>query len=196
MSKAGKHFAVLLLLMAGTAVLASYVSSRKQGSVQEGANSPVLAAVTASQESSTPAAKDSDEAIPLPVEQHTAAPVAVPAPQSPARIEPAPRPRTKTLRMLVTAYCPCPKCCGSWSDGKTASGKSIWANGSKFVASDTRLLPFGRMVSIPGYHGGQAVPVLDRGGKIKGHRLDVFFPSHQQARQWGARWLNVTVLLD
>mgnify|MGYP001323101507 FL=1 len=196
MSKAGKYFAVLLLLMAGAAVLASYVSSLKQGSAGEGTNSPVLAAVTASQEFSTPAAKDSDEAIPLPVEQQTAVSVAVPAPQSPARIEPAPRRRTVTLRMLVTAYCPCPKCCGSWSDGKTASGKSIWANGSKFVAADTRLLPFGRMVSIPGYHGGQAVPVWDRGAKIKGHRLDVFFPSHQQARKWGARWLDVTVILD
>ncbi|HAU38908.1 MAG TPA: hypothetical protein DCX07_14485 [Phycisphaerales bacterium] len=196
MTKAGKYFAVLLLLMAGAAVLASYVSSLKQDSAQEGANSPVLAAVTIPQESSTPAAKVGGEAIPLFVEPQTAVPVAGPAPQSPARIEPAPRPRTVTMRMLVTAYCPCPKCCGAWSDGKTASGKSIWANGSKFVAADTRLLPFGRRVSIPGYNGGQAAPVLDRGAKIKGHRLDVFFPSHQQARKWGARWLDVTVILD
>jgi hypothetical protein len=35
--------------------------------------------------------------------------------------------------------------------------------------------------------------VLDRGGAIKGHRLDVLFPTHEQARAWGVRKLRVTV---
>jgi 3D (Asp-Asp-Asp) domain-containing protein len=104
-----------------------------------------------------------------------------------------PKPKTRTLRMLVTAYCPCSKCCGSHSDGITACGKSIYANRSRFVAADTRLLPFGKKLSIPGYYSGVPVPVYDRGGKIKGRRLDVFFHSHWRARKWGARWLNVTV---
>ncbi len=55
------------------------------------------------------------------------------------------------------------------------------------------LLAFGTKLSIPGYNQGAPVPVLDRGGRIKGHRLDVFFLSHSQARKWGARRLNVTV---
>jgi 3D (Asp-Asp-Asp) domain-containing protein len=98
--------------------------------------------------------------------------------------------------MLVTAYCPCEKCCRGSSDGITACGKSIYTNQSRFVAADARLLGFGTRLSIPGYHGGAPVSVLDRGGKIKGHRIDVFFPSHQQAQKWGARWLDVTVYLD
>jgi 3D (Asp-Asp-Asp) domain-containing protein len=105
------------------------------------------------------------------------------------------RPARK-LQMVVTAYCPCRKCCGRHSDGKTASGRSIYANGSRFVAADTRLLPFGTRLSVPGYHAGAPVPVLDRGGRIKGNRLDVFFLSHERARKWGVRRLEVTVWAD
>jgi 3D (Asp-Asp-Asp) domain-containing protein len=127
--------------------------------------------------------------------------LAGPIPLPPAAMKPvvnvtakAPRQATRTIKMLVTAYCPCRKCCGKFSDNVTASGKSIYTNRSMFVAADTRLLKFGTMLSIPGYRGGQAVPVLDRGGKIRGYRLDVFYLSHSQARKWGRRYLNVRVI--
>lgn len=100
------------------------------------------------------------------------------------------------MRMLVTAYCPCEKCCGGYSDGVTASGKSIYAHQSRFVAADTRVLGFGTRLSVPGYYGGAPVSVLDRGAKIKGRRLDLFFLSHERATRWGARWMDVTVYLD
>lgn len=35
--------------------------------------------------------------------------------------------------------------------------------------------------------------VQDTGGDIKGNRLDVWFESVEEARQWGRRHLNVTV---
>ena len=107
-----------------------------------------------------------------------------------------PQRRYVVYRMLVTAYCPCRRCCGRFSDGKTASGKSIYTNDCQFVAADTGVVPFGTELSIPGYADGQPVPVEDRGGAIKGHRLDVFFLSHHQARQWGSQWLDVKVYLD
>ena len=101
--------------------------------------------------------------------------------------------RTRAVHMKVTAYCPCPICCGAYSDGITASGKSINTNGSRFVAADTRILSFGTRLGIPGYNNGQPVPVLDRGGAIKGNRLDVFFISHKQAIKWGVKHLDVKV---
>lgn len=64
-----------------------------------------------------------------------------------------------------------------------------------FVAADTRIIPMQMMVSIPGYHGGVPVPVLDRGRLIKGNRLDVFFLSHETARKWGNRKIDVTVYI-
>ena len=131
---------------------------------------------------------------PVPAPAPAPAPVVAPAPAKHVpRPKPVARPKTRTIRMLVTAYCPCEKCCSGHSDGITACGKSVYANRSRFVAADTRLLRFGTKVSIPGYYGGSPVPVYDRGGRIKGRRLDVFFLSHWRAKKWGARWLNVTV---
>ena len=98
-----------------------------------------------------------------------------------------------TMRMLVTAYSPDERSCGKWADGITASGDSVYTNNMQLVAADTRLLPFGTLVSVPGYAGGAPVPVLDRGGKIKGHRLDVLYPTHERALKWGRRALTVTI---
>lgn len=97
----------------------------------------------------------------------------------------------QTVRMRVTAYCPCPKCCGSYSDGLTASGHKI-GHGDRFVAAD-RIYPFGTEMIIPGYKSGRPVKVLDRGGAIRGNRIDVFFDSHQQALEWGVRYLDVKI---
>ncbi|MHB1155553.1 MAG: 3D domain-containing protein [Phycisphaerales bacterium] len=99
----------------------------------------------------------------------------------------------RTMRMLVTAYCPGPCCCGEFADGITASGKSVFTNAGRLVAADTRVLPFHSLLTIPGYDHANVVPVLDRGGKIKGRRLDVLFPTHAQAKQWGVKWVDVTV---
>jgi 3D (Asp-Asp-Asp) domain-containing protein len=98
------------------------------------------------------------------------------------------------VTMEVTAYCPCKKCCGPRAAGITASGKTVDYDDGKFVAADTKVLPFGTRVSIPGYHGGSPVEVIDRGGAIKGNKLDVFFESHEAALRWGRRKLAVTIL--
>ena len=96
-----------------------------------------------------------------------------------------------TVPMRVTAYCPCSKCCGEYADGITASGHKIQP-GDTFVAADKRH-SFGTEMVVPGYSEGRAVKVLDRGGAIKGNRLDVFFHSHQQALEWGVQYLEVQV---
>ena len=101
--------------------------------------------------------------------------------------------KLRTIRMEVTAYCPCTKCCGENAQGVTASGHDVSYNNSRFVAADTDHLPFGTRLVIPGYAGG-AVEVIDRGGAIKGNKLDVFYPTHEEALEWGRQWVDVTVL--
>ena len=94
---------------------------------------------------------------------------------------------SKTYR--VTAYCPCEKCCGKWANvypRRTASGHII-KDGDRFAAADKNI-PFGTILDIPGYG---IVRVEDRGGAIKGNRLDVFFPTHQAALNWGMKNLTV-----
>jgi 3D (Asp-Asp-Asp) domain-containing protein len=108
---------------------------------------------------------------------------------------PIARPAVRSPRvvwMLVTAYCPCPKCCGRNAAGVTASGRPITAANGHFVAAPAEFA-FGSKLTVPGYNKGRPVPVLDRGGAIKGTRLDVFFPTHDEARQWGRRWVAVTI---
>lgn len=97
----------------------------------------------------------------------------------------------QTVQMRVTAYCSCPKCCGKYSEGKTACGHKI-RPGDAFVAAD-RKYPFGTEMVIAGYQNGQPVKVLDRGGVIRGNRLDVYFQSHEEALEWGVKYLDVKV---
>ncbi len=99
----------------------------------------------------------------------------------------------RTIWMTTTAYSPDHRSCGKWADGKTASMKSVWTNGMELVAADRRVLDFGTLLSIPGYAEDRAVPVLDVGGAIKGSRLDLLYPTHAIARQWGVQKLPVTV---
>jgi 3D (Asp-Asp-Asp) domain-containing protein len=104
----------------------------------------------------------------------------------------------KTVKMKVTAYCPCEVCCEQWakipvSSGKrkTASGHTIHV-GDNFVAAP-RIYPFGTEMVIEGYAGGKAVKVEDVGGAIKGNKLDIYFDSHKTALIWGVRYVDVKV---
>jgi len=99
----------------------------------------------------------------------------------------------RVIYMTVTGYSPDARSCGEFADGKTATMKSVWTNGMKLVAADPKVLPYWSMVSIPGYANTEIVPVLDCGGAIKGNRLDLLYPTHRLARQWGVRQVPVTV---
>ena len=117
---------------------------------------------------------------------------------APVKLDPAPAQRSirgpRVVMMEVTAYCPCKKCCGPKARGITASGKRVNHNGGLFVAADKSLFDFHTQLKVPGYASGRAVPVLDRGGAIKGNKLDVFFPSHAEALRWGRQMIAVTVV--
>jgi 3D (Asp-Asp-Asp) domain-containing protein len=93
--------------------------------------------------------------------------------------------------MRVTAYCPCPKCCGKYAKGITACGYKIH-RGDALVAADKKY-SFGTEVIIPGYNNNRPVKVLDRGGAIYGNRLDVLFDSHEKALKWGVKDIEVRV---
>ncbi len=86
-------------------------------------------------------------------------------------------------KFLCTAYCPCVKCCGK-SDGITASGKKATPNHT--IATD-RNFAFGTQLII----GNQIYTVEDRGGNIKGNRIDVYFNTHQEALNWGKKTLDI-----
>lgn len=99
----------------------------------------------------------------------------------------------RTMTMRVTAYSPDARSCGTSADGLTATLHSVDTNNSELVAADPKVLPYGSLLTVPGYAGGRIVPVLDCGGKIKGNKLDLLYTTHDRARKWGAKLLTVVV---
>ncbi len=59
------------------------------------------------------------------------------------------------------------------------------------IAVDPRVIPLGTKLYVEGYGEGKA---LDTGGSIKGHRIDVFFNSREEAIKWGRRSVQVKII--
>lgn len=84
------------------------------------------------------------------------------------------------------AYCPCPKCCGQWSGGLTASG-TVPEEG-RTAAADWDVLPAGTELYIEGV--GWRV-VEDTGAGIDGQALDIYMASHEAALRFGVQEMEV-----
>jgi RHS repeat-associated protein len=105
--------------------------------------------------------------------------------------------RIRTVIADVTAYCSCNKCCGPNATGTTASGTPAHSGVAATKPVSEGGLPFGTPLVIPGY--GRAI-VEDRGSGphnlLPGCNIwiDVWFPSHDEARQWGRQKVEVTIV--
>ena len=104
----------------------------------------------------------------------------------------------RILTVTATAYCPCPFCCGIWSEQhpsrigtgyvqKTSSGTIPTAG--RTIAVDPSVIPMGSEVWIKDHK----YIAEDTGNHIKGNRIDIFFDSHQEALNWGMRNVEVRV---
>ena len=82
---------------------------------------------------------------------------------------------------LATAYC---------LKGRTASGMRTRQG---IVAADPRVLRLGTRIHV---HGMGDYVVADTGKKIKGHRLDLWYPTSRQARNFGKQRVLVTIIKD
>lgn len=192
---------MMLWICALTIVVTSAIFTKERGSLPALAQiqSPApntqidTPEITPAAAYSTPANTVDEEAIALAMELTA----------EPAEIEPqdtsirwfdgrAVRP-VRTIYMTVTGYSPDARSCGKYADNKTAIMYSVWTNGMNLVAADPRVLPYRSLISVPGYAGSEIVPIMDCGGAIKGSRLDLLYPTHEMALQWGIRQLPVTV---
>ena len=92
----------------------------------------------------------------------------------------------RTLRVRVTAYCPCKVCCGSHAHGKTKIGRDARLPG---VAVDPKVIPLRSYLDVPGYprgpnHNGSWVMADDTGDGIHGNHIDLRFETHEEALAW------------
>ncbi len=94
----------------------------------------------------------------------------------------------KEMTVTATAYTAyCEGCSGT-----TAYGIDLRANPNrKVIAVDPRVIPLGTKVWVEGY--GEAI-AGDTGGAIKGNKIDVFIPSHENALAWGVKTVKLRVL--
>ena len=102
----------------------------------------------------------------------------------------------------ASAYCLCQKCCNkapsSPGYGRTASGLVIVpGTGMKVLSVDPSVIPLGTKVYVQGLNGapdyGYAI-AADKGGAIKGKRVDLYFDSHSDALKWGRKDVRVYLL--
>ncbi|GAB6259646.1 MULTISPECIES: ubiquitin-like domain-containing protein [Peribacillus] len=94
----------------------------------------------------------------------------------------------KEIYVSSTAYTASCKGCS----GVTSTGVDLKSNpGAKIIAVDPSVIPLGSKVYVDGY--GYAV-AADKGGAIKGNRIDVFFSSKNDAYRWGVKRVKVRVL--
>lgn len=103
----------------------------------------------------------------------------------PEKEEP-PAPEYTKITVTATAYCPCKKCCGK-SDGITATGTK--ATAGRTIAVDPSIIPYGTEIIINGH----TYIAEDTGGAVKGNRVDIFFDTHEEARQFGRQILTARV---
>ena len=93
------------------------------------------------------------------------------------------------LQFLLTFYCACLLCTGK-DPGHPLSG--VTAAGTRVKRGTIACpppMPMGQLVIIDG----SWYTCLDRGGAIKGNKIDVFVPSHAEALRRGVRhaWVEI-----
>ena len=88
----------------------------------------------------------------------------------------------EVVEFQATAYC---------LKGRTASGVNTRPG---VIAADPRVLPLGTVVHIRAGRYTGTYTVLDTGGRIKGHTIDIYLPDYVEARRFGRQRIKVKVL--
>ena len=120
-------------------------------------------------------------------EVEAAAPVQVEEAQASTDHAPAEN-NQATFEMEATAYTAyCDGC-----SGITATGMDLRNNpNKKVIAVDPNVIPLGTRVHVEGY--GEAI-AGDTGGAIQGHKVDLHFPTKEEAIQFGRQTVTVTII--
>lgn len=105
-----------------------------------------------------------------------------------ATTTPEPEPEPAWIEGTATAYCPCEICCGEWAlnrpDGIVYTASGAEAVQGVTIAADWSIYPPGTVLFVEGLG---EMTVQDRGGAIQGQKIDIYFESHDDARQFGRR---------
>lgn len=62
------------------------------------------------------------------------------------------------------------------------------------VAADPQILPIGSVIQIEAGNYSGIYTVMDTGGVVKGHLIDIYMPDHEEAIQFGRQQIKIHVL--
>ena len=105
---------------------------------------------------------------------------------------------TETITVRATAYCSCPKCCGTWSkDHPSRQGTDYEQHttlgtvpvAGRTIAVDPEVIPLGSRIILDGHE----YTAEDTGSDVKGNHIDIYFDSHEAALDWGVKTMEVQV---
>lgn len=100
---------------------------------------------------------------------------------------------TRTAEFIATAYCGCEKCCGRWAslrgEGPVTGAAGVPLIEGVSVAVDNSLYKFGTEFTD---QDGHKYIAADTGSAIVGNRIDVYFESHEAARQFGRQTITLS----
>ena len=87
----------------------------------------------------------------------------------------------------VSAYCKenYPHICNNGDSSTTSTG--VIPIVGRTIAVDPNIIPYGSEVTINGH----TYIAEDCGGAIKGNRIDILFETHQEALEFGIRYIEV-----
>lgn len=100
---------------------------------------------------------------------------------------------------VLTAYCPCEKCCGQYGVNRPidengdlivygAYGERLEAGVS--IATDPNVIGFNQEV----YINGVVYKAHDTGGNIKGNQIDIYMEGHDEAVEFGVQYADVYLI--
>lgn len=100
---------------------------------------------------------------------------------------------------VLTAYCPCEKCCGQYGVNRPmdengdlivygAYGQRLEAGAS--IATDPNVIGFNQAV----YINGTIYKAHDTGGNIKGNKIDIYMTDHDEAVEFGVQYADVYLI--
>lgn len=100
---------------------------------------------------------------------------------------------------VLTAYCPCEKCCGQYGVNRPIDGNGdlivYGAYGHRLedgvsIATDPNVIGFNQEV----YINGGVYRAHDTGGNIKGNQIDIYMAGHDEAVEFGVQYADVYLI--
>lgn len=98
-----------------------------------------------------------------------------------------------SLQLVATAYTPyCAGCSGTTSTGENVTDNPF-IGGRRVVATDPSIIPTGTKLTVHTKSGSFQAIASDKGGAIKGRKMDVLFMTEHEAINFGRQTVTVSM---